>query len=101
MFSKTIIIAAATFLLGVNAQAKQAKVCSDANLGGRCEFIDNNNICKNIQKDWASSYDTNGLTCTFYDNNNCFVPVIGPTNGRNGNLRNGEFNDQINSVQCK
>ncbi|KNG50380.1 hypothetical protein DDE82_004667 [Stemphylium lycopersici] len=103
MFAKAPIVAAIVLLFGaaVQAQDTKAQVCGDKSLNGGCEDVVGDNSCVNIKDDWASSFRTNGLSCTFYDDDNCFNIVIGPTTADNGNLRDTAFNDQINSVRCK
>ncbi|KAF5024068.1 hypothetical protein F66182_3864 [Fusarium sp. NRRL 66182] len=97
MLAKTVMFLAAAALMQQVA-AQNAQVCTEANLGGECEDIGGDNSCRNlIRADAASSYRTNGLTCTFYDGNNCAGAIISDVNGEQPSLRNTAFNDNINS----
>ncbi|KAH6988208.1 hypothetical protein BKA56DRAFT_612930 [Ilyonectria sp. MPI-CAGE-AT-0026] len=96
MLFQTILIAAAAIM-----PAMAAQFCGDSNLGGGCETFSADGKCHNLnKKDWLSSYDTEGANCQFFDNNGCFEQLFA-ANGRDGNLRNGQYNDQVNSIICK
>ncbi|KAH7008970.1 hypothetical protein EDB80DRAFT_683947 [Ilyonectria destructans] len=96
MLFQTILIATVAVL-----PAMAAQFCGDSNLGGGCETFSADGKCHNFKKaDWLSSYDTEGATCQFFDSNGCFDELFS-LKGRDGNLRNGPYNDQVNSILCK